>query len=86
MKTYKDGLLEAAKVCDDLICNPATYEEVRSENKAFSIAANEIRLLAAQEDQPQEQSADDLLQDALAYPNDPYVLERIRDYLNRKEA
>lgn len=48
MKTYKDGLLEAAKVCDNYV-----------ESYIYSAMAIEIRALAAQEDQPQEQSADD---------------------------
>ncbi len=55
MKTYKDGLLEAAKVCDNYV-----------ESYIHSAMAIEIRALAAQEDQPQEQSADDLLRECRA--------------------
>jgi hypothetical protein len=53
MKTYKDGLLAAARLCENYV-----------ESYIHSAMAIEIRAIAAQEDQPQEQSADDLLREA----------------------
>jgi len=59
MKTYNDGLLEAAKVCEAL---RAEHGEKGNIGAAclFRVARDRIRALAAQEDKPQEHSADDL--------------------------
>jgi hypothetical protein len=93
MKTYKDGLLEAAKVCDNYV-----------ESYIYSAMAIEIRALAAQEDQrseaervgsPQPQcntqssdrptTAEDLLRECLDWGLPEDLKERIDAAIGKKK-
>lgn len=92
MKTYKDGLLEAAKVVNEYLADRVYTAEMAGVIASFKHGAiKRIEALAAQEDQPQEQSADDLLRRAMVFileelPFGNAIADEIAAHLKRKEV